>query len=160
MGHRMQNSLLHVVWTEMFVGSVCTQPPYNDKNPPSVFFKIQINHNPFFKSSGSQILGCVTSHKPRPLPRLLIDTGVSAHTHPEWAVISPPLFRRRSRGRQGCLLSDCDGPSGGRTRVVMWMYHLSHTPLASTRIHIHALLHTHVYLYTKDIFSRLRLNFI
>ncbi len=22
----------------MFVGSVCTQPPHNDKNPPSVFF--------------------------------------------------------------------------------------------------------------------------
>ncbi len=22
----------------MCVGSVCTQPPYNDKNPPSVFF--------------------------------------------------------------------------------------------------------------------------
>ncbi len=49
-GHRMQNSLLHAVWNEMCVGSMCTQPPYNDKNKP--------------------------------------------------------LFRRRSRCRQECLLSD------------------------------------------------------
>ncbi len=34
----MRHALLHVVWTEMCVGSVCTQPPYNDKNPPSVFY--------------------------------------------------------------------------------------------------------------------------
>ncbi len=38
-GHHMQNSLLHVVWSEMCVGSMCTQPPYNDKNPLSAFFK-------------------------------------------------------------------------------------------------------------------------
>ncbi len=29
-----------VVWTEMCVGSLCTQPPYNAKNPPSIFFVI------------------------------------------------------------------------------------------------------------------------
>ncbi len=34
----MLHAVLQVVWTEMCVGSVCTQPPYNDKNPPSVFF--------------------------------------------------------------------------------------------------------------------------
>ncbi len=34
----MQHALLQAVWTEMCVGSVCTQPPYNDKDPPSVFF--------------------------------------------------------------------------------------------------------------------------
>ncbi len=34
----MQNSLLHVIWTLMCVGSVCTQPPYTDKNPPSGIF--------------------------------------------------------------------------------------------------------------------------
>ncbi len=34
----MRHALLQVIWTEMCVGSVCTQPPYNDKNPPSVFF--------------------------------------------------------------------------------------------------------------------------
>ncbi len=34
----MLHALLQVVWTEMCVGSVCTQSPYNDKNPPSVFF--------------------------------------------------------------------------------------------------------------------------
>ncbi len=27
-----------IVWTEMCIGSVCTQPLYNDKNPLSVFF--------------------------------------------------------------------------------------------------------------------------
>ncbi len=40
--------------------------PYNDKNPPSVFFFfIPINNIPFLKSSRSQLLGCVTS-RPRP----------------------------------------------------------------------------------------------
>ncbi len=56
----MQNSLLHVVWTEMCLGSVCTQLPYNDKNP-TIFFLIPMNRNPFLKSCRSQILGCVTS---------------------------------------------------------------------------------------------------
>ncbi len=28
----MLQALLQVVWTEMCVGSVCTQPPYNDKS--------------------------------------------------------------------------------------------------------------------------------
>ncbi len=41
-----------------------------------VFFLISINNIPFFKSSHSQLLGCVMSHRPRPLPRLLIDTAV------------------------------------------------------------------------------------
>ncbi len=27
----MLHALLQVVWTEICVGSVCTQPPYNDK---------------------------------------------------------------------------------------------------------------------------------
>ncbi len=31
----MQN-ILQAVWTEMCAGSVCTQPPYNDKDQPSV----------------------------------------------------------------------------------------------------------------------------
>ncbi len=31
----------------MCVGSVCTHPSYNDKNPPSVFFKIPILKSPF-----------------------------------------------------------------------------------------------------------------
>ncbi len=34
----MRHALLQVVSTEMCVGSVCTQPTYNDKDPPSVFF--------------------------------------------------------------------------------------------------------------------------
>ncbi len=102
----MRHALLQVVWTEMCVGSVCTQPPYNDKDPSSVCFFISLNHFPFLISSHSQILGRVTSHRPRPLPRLLIDTGVLSQTRPERAVISPPLFRRRSRCRQEWLLRD------------------------------------------------------
>ncbi len=89
----------------MFVASVCTQPPYNDKDPPSVFFLISLNHFPFLISSHSQMLVCVTSHRPRPLPRLFIDTSVLPQTRPKWAVISPPLFRRWSRCRQEWLLS-------------------------------------------------------
>ncbi len=34
----MRHILFQAVWTEMCVSSVCTQPPYNDKDPPSVFF--------------------------------------------------------------------------------------------------------------------------
>ncbi len=33
----MLHALFQVVWTEMCAGSVCTQPPYNDKNL-AVFF--------------------------------------------------------------------------------------------------------------------------
>ncbi len=52
----------------MCFGSVCTQPPYNDKNPPSVFFffLIWLNHFPFLKSSRSH--------------DSLIDSSVSAQT--------------------------------------------------------------------------------
>ncbi len=35
----------------MCVGSVCTQPPYNDKDPPSVFFFISLNHFPPFSDA-------------------------------------------------------------------------------------------------------------
>ncbi len=36
----MLHALLQVVWTEMCVGSVCTQPLYNDKNPPCFFLNL------------------------------------------------------------------------------------------------------------------------
>ncbi len=35
----MLHALLQVVWTEMCVGSVCTQPPYNDKIHPVFLFE-------------------------------------------------------------------------------------------------------------------------
>ncbi len=85
---------------------VCTQPPYNDKDPHSVFILILLNHFPFLISSRSRMPVSVMSRRPRPLPRLLIDTGVLSKPRPEWAVISPPLFHRRSRCRQEWLLSD------------------------------------------------------
>ncbi len=36
-GHRMQNSR-YKLFEQMCVGSVCTHPSYNDKNPLSAFF--------------------------------------------------------------------------------------------------------------------------
>ncbi len=45
----MLHALLQVVWTEMCFGSVCTQPPYNVRNPPSVFFLIYSNLYPVLK---------------------------------------------------------------------------------------------------------------
>jgi len=48
----------YMVFEQMCVGNVCTQPPYNDKNPPNVFF-----FNPQkseFRTSHSQIWGNVT----------------------------------------------------------------------------------------------------
>ncbi len=71
-----------------------------------VCFFITKNHKPFLRSSHSQIIGRVTSHRPRLLPRLLINTGVLSQTRAEWTVISPPLFRLWSRCRQERLLSD------------------------------------------------------
>ncbi len=56
----MRHALLRVVWTEMCVGSVCTQPPYNN------IILISLNHFPFLISSHSQMPVCVTSHKPKP----------------------------------------------------------------------------------------------
>ncbi len=80
--------------------------PIMIKIHPVFFFFVPINKIPFLKSSLSQVLGCVTSHRPRPLPWLSIDTGVLPKTCPEWAVISSPLFLCRSRCRQEWLLRD------------------------------------------------------
>ncbi len=77
--------------------------PLMIKSTQCVF--ISINNIPFLKSSRSQLLGCVTSHRPWPLPRLLTDTGAFPYTRPERAVISLPLFQHRSRSRQECLLT-------------------------------------------------------
>ncbi len=73
----MLHSLLLVVWTELCVGSVCTQPPYNDKNPPSVLFLIYSNLYPFFKSSRLSVW-CHTDGGPS--HNSLIDSSVSAQT--------------------------------------------------------------------------------
>ncbi len=50
----------------MCVGSVCTHPPYNDKNPPSGFYLIPKNNIPFFKSGRSQLLVGVSHTDPGP----------------------------------------------------------------------------------------------
>ncbi len=41
-------ALLQVVWTEMCVSSVCTQPPYNDTNPPFFFFFFFLDFRRFY----------------------------------------------------------------------------------------------------------------
>ncbi len=96
----MQNSLLHGVWTEMCVGSVCTQPPYNDKNPPSAFFK-----SPQIISTFSDQAVHIFWAKWRSFVQALPMT-IDWQYLPEWAVNSPPMFRRWSRSRQEWLLSD------------------------------------------------------
>ncbi len=55
----MRHALLQVFLTGMCVGSVCAQPPYNDKDPPSAFIFLF-----FLKSSRSQMSEvCVTSRE-------------------------------------------------------------------------------------------------
>ncbi len=98
----MRHALLHVVWTEMCVHNHSIMTKIH-----TVFFFVSLYHYPFLKSSHSQILVRVTSHRPMPLPRLLIDSSVLSKLRPQWAVISPPLFHRQSRCRQEWLrLSD------------------------------------------------------
>ncbi len=84
--------LLQVDCTEMCVGSACTQPSYNDKNPSSVCF-----FNLLICFSLSQIeLFVLWCHKiGGPSHDCLIDssvlaecTGVLPQTRPEWAVVS------------------------------------------------------------------------
>ncbi len=64
----MVHALLQVDCTEMCVGSACTQPSYNDKNPSSVFFfKSPYMFSPL---SNEAIRFCDVT-KSTPLPRLL-----------------------------------------------------------------------------------------
>ncbi len=37
-GHLLDKIHFYMLSEQMCVGSVCTQPPYNDKNPPASFF--------------------------------------------------------------------------------------------------------------------------
>ncbi len=55
----------------MCVGSVCTQPPYNDKDPPSVFFLSREIISPF---SYQAILRCLSVWRPTdPGPSTIVD---------------------------------------------------------------------------------------
>ncbi len=55
----------------------CTQPPYNDKNPPSVFFVISLNVFPFLKSSRLSVWRHTDGG---PSHDCLIDSSVLAQT--------------------------------------------------------------------------------
>ncbi len=70
--------------------------PIMIKFHPVLFFFFFFNYDHFLRS------GCCSSAQAPPT----IDTGVLSQLRPEWAVISPPLFRLQSRGRRGWLLSD------------------------------------------------------
>ncbi len=80
----------------MCVGSVCTQPHYNDKNPPSVFFFYLLKSLPL--SHIEPILdACLCDIAQTEAPPTIVDwqksfstdcTGVLPQTRPVWAVIS------------------------------------------------------------------------
>ncbi len=108
------HALLQVTWTEMCVGSVCTQPPYNDKDPPGVFFFVIKCLNVLFKCLPlSQIeLISVWRHTDKAPPTIVWLTGVFQHRL-HWCLTSDPSwvschqsFHRRSRCRQEWLLRD------------------------------------------------------
>ncbi len=50
-------------------GSVCTQPTYNDKNPPTPFFLIPINHKQYLRTSRLQNQSNVMSLSPTAVDR-------------------------------------------------------------------------------------------
>ncbi len=77
----------------MYVGSVCTQSSYNDKNPPSVFFFL-LSTKIFIPFSNQAVCPCDVTQTEA--PPTIIDwqkhfstdcTGVLPQTRPEWAVI-------------------------------------------------------------------------
>ncbi len=73
----MLHALLQFFLTEMCVGSVCTQPPYNDKKSTQCFIFSLLKS---FSLSQIEPSVRVMSNRRRPLPRLLIDSSVSAQT--------------------------------------------------------------------------------
>ncbi len=86
--------MLHaqVVWTEMCVGSVCTQPPYMIKIYPVFIFLSTKIFTPF-----SNRAVCLCDITRTEAPPTIVDlqecfstdcTGVVPQTRPEWAVIS------------------------------------------------------------------------
>ncbi len=60
---------LYMLFEHTCVLDVCVHiHPIMIKIHPVFLKKIQINNNPFLKSSRSQLLVGVTSHRPRPIP--------------------------------------------------------------------------------------------
>ncbi len=97
--------------------AVCTQPPYNDTNPPSVFFFIYSNLYPFLKSSRLS----VWRHTDGGLSHnSLIDSSISAQTalvsyfRPALSelssVVSPPeqMLTRMNPKRLRCFVVGCN----------------------------------------------------
>ncbi len=102
----MRHALLQVVWTEMHVGSVCTQPPYNDKDPPRGFTFILFIISPFSYQADLRCLYVWRHTDPCHSHDCWLTLAFYLRLRPEWTVISPPLFQHRSRSRQEWLLSD------------------------------------------------------
>ncbi len=94
-------------WNVCWQCVYCTQPPYNDKNTPSVFFVILLNVFPFLKSS---LCPCDVTRTEAP-PIIVWLTAFEHRLH--WCLTSDPpwvnchqLFHRPSRCSQDWLLSD------------------------------------------------------
>ncbi len=113
----MKNSLLHIVWTEMCLGRVCTQPPYNDtkiilinilinKDIKLIIFKILINHWPIWKInpfSGSWLCDSTQAKA----PPTIVDWHCLLTLDPPWVSSQQSaIVWRQSRSRQEWLLSD------------------------------------------------------
>ncbi len=96
----------------MCVGSVCTHPSYNDKNPPSGFFKIPILKSPFSNQAVLRFLSeWRSSVQTSPMivdwqDRLTLDPPWAEWA--EWAVNSPnAIVSTLVQGKTRCLwLSD------------------------------------------------------
>ncbi len=109
----MLHALLQVVWAEMCVSSVCTQPPYNDKNPPSVVFYL-VKSLPLSQIEPISDACLCDVTQTGPSHDSLIDSSVSAQTglvsylRPALSELSSvsSLFHRWSKCRQECLHSD------------------------------------------------------
>ncbi len=90
-------------WTYMCVGSVCTQPTYNNIKSTSVFF---LSTKIFLKSSRCQMTVCVTSHWQAP-PTTVCLTVAFQHRLDWCLILSLPCVSCRqspivSTPEQGC----------------------------------------------------------
>ncbi len=108
----MLHALFQVVLTEMCVGSVCTQPPYNDKNPLSVFFFYLIKSLPLSQIepiSDACLCDVTWTEAPPTIVWLTVAFQHRLHrcltSNPSW-VSCHQLFHRRSRCSQECLPSN------------------------------------------------------
>ncbi len=100
----------------MCVGSVCTHPPYNDKNPLSVFFKSSFSNQAVLRFL-SEWLSSVQA------PPTIVDWQDHLTLDPPWvswelsAIVSTPVqgkTRMSPIERLGCLVVGCNNEYSSR----------------------------------------------